>query len=87
MCRKILVVDDEREIGELVRVTWKRQNKLYWPLTVKRDFGAGKITGRIWLFWILCSPRSTEMEICRRIRMESNIPILMLSAKKSEKIR
>lgn len=82
---KILVVDDEREIGKLIRDYLIREGfevilafdgeeglnlyREHYPLLVVLDIMLPKIDG---------------MEICRIIRGESNIPILMLSAKKSD---
>lgn len=85
MREKILVVDDEKEIGELVRdyleaadyqviLAFDGQEALecwekYKPNMAILDIMLPKIDG---------------MEICKIIRKESSIPILMLSAKKSE---
>ncbi|NLJ66353.1 MAG: response regulator transcription factor [Clostridiales bacterium] len=85
MCRKILVVDDEREIGELVRDYLEAAE---YQVILAFDGHEGI---RCWknhrpdmAILDIMLPKIDGMEICRRIRMESNIPILMLSAKKSE---
>ena len=85
MCRKILVVDDEREIGELVRDYLEAAE---YQVILAFDGHEGI---RCWknhrpdmAILDIMLPKINGMEICRRIRMESNIPILMLSAKKSE---
>lgn len=82
---KILVVDDEKEIAELLRDYLKREGfevilafdgeqgledfRKYNPTLVVLDIMLPKIDG---------------MEICRVIRNESSIPIIMLSARKED---
>ena len=84
MCRKILVVDDE----ENRRAGWGFLEAAEYQVILAFDGHEGI---RCWKnhrpdMAILDTmlPKIDGMEICRRIRMESNIPILMLSAKKSE---
>jgi DNA-binding response OmpR family regulator len=82
---KVLVVEDEQEIRELIRDYLEvegfevamaddgeeglKQFKSYDPDIIVLDIMLPKIDG---------------MEICKTIRNKSNIPILMLSAKKSD---
>lgn len=81
----ILIVEDEKELGELVRDYLKvegynvilafdgeeaiRMFQQEDPLLVVLDIMLPKIDG---------------IEVCRRIRSNSNVPILLVSAKKSE---
>ena len=81
----ILIVEDEREIAELVRDYLKAEGyrvhlafdgveglnyfHQYRPTLAVLDVMLPKLDG---------------IELCRRIRSDSNIPILMMSAKKSE---
>lgn len=83
--KKILVVDDERELGKLIKDYLQKEGfevilaydgeqglnyyREYQPLLVILDIMLPKMDG---------------MEICRIIRTESSIPILMLSSKKSD---
>lgn len=81
----ILVVDDEREIGELIRdylaaegfsVVLAFDGQQGWEMY-------GKHQPHLAVLDIML-PKLDGMELCRRIRSESSIPILMLSAKKGE---
>jgi len=83
--KKILVVDDEIEICELIRDYLQKEGfdvilahngeqglnyyREYNPLLIILDVMLPKLDG---------------MEICRIVRAESSIPIVMLSAKKSD---
>ena len=85
MKEKILVVDDEREIGELVRDYLEAAD---YQVILAFDGHEGlecweKHRPDMAILDIML-PKMDGMEICRNIRRESNIPILMLSAKKSE---
>ena len=85
MCRKILVVDDEREIGELVRDYLEAaEYQVILAFDGQEGFWCWKNHRPDMAILDIMLPKIDGMEICRRIRMESNIPILMLSAKKSE---
>ncbi len=85
MKEKILVVDDEKEIGELVRDYLEMAG---YQVILAFD---GEEAMECWemhkpdmAILDIMLPKIDGMEICQRIRQESNIPILMLSAKKSE---
>lgn len=82
---KILVVDDEQELTELLKDYLEREQfevitcgegeeaialfKRYEPQLIVLDVMLPKLSG---------------IEVCRMIRAESSVPIIMLSAKKSE---
>ncbi|MFY9177633.1 MAG: response regulator transcription factor [Caldicoprobacterales bacterium] len=85
MKEKILVVDDEKEIAELVRdyleaagyqviLAFDGQEAIECWQKHKPDMAILDIM----------LPKINGMEVCRSIRRECNIPILMLSAKKSD---
>lgn len=85
MVKKILVVDDEKEIGELVRDYLENEG---YEVILAFDGKEGLIS---WekhrpnmAILDIMLPKISGIEICKKIREESNIPILMLSAKKSE---
>jgi two-component system response regulator VicR len=85
MKKKILVVDDEIEIGELIRDYLEVAG---YHVILAFD---GKQGLEFWdrhrpdmAILDIMLPNIDGMEICRRIREKSNIPILMLSAKKEE---
>ena len=82
---KILVVDDEREIAELIR-DYLEQEGFQAILAFDGEQGLAAYRQHKPLLAILdiMLPKVDGLEICRIIRSESAIPILMLSAKKSD---
>lgn len=85
MQEKILVVDDEKEIGELLRDYLEsagyRVILAFDGLEAYNLFTSHKPDMAILDVML---PKMNGFELCKKIREESNIPILMLSAKKSE---
>ena len=88
MKEKILVVDDEKEIAELVRdyleaagyqviLAFDGQEAIESWNEHKSDMAILDIM----------LPKIDGMEVCKSIREESDIPILMLSAKKVKRIK
>lgn len=82
---KILVVDDEREIAELIRDYLKASG---YDVHLAFDGLAGletfeKIDPDLAILDIMM-PEIDGLELCRKIRSTSNIPIIMLSAKKED---
>lgn len=81
----VLVVEDEREIAELVRDYLKREQ---FEVHLARDGEEGLRLFRqlqpTLIILDLMLPKLDGMEFCRIVRNESNVPILMMSAKKSE---
>ncbi|GGD08604.1 response regulator transcription factor [Pontibacillus salipaludis] len=82
---KILVVEDEKELGELVR------DYLYvegYTTILSHDGEEGLAQFHkekpILAVLDIMLPNMDGIEVCRRIRKESTIPILMMSAKKSD---
>lgn len=81
----ILIVEDEHEIGELVRDYLNAEGfRSILALDGKEglDFFIEKKPTLAVLDVML--PKMDGIELCRRIRSESNIPIVMMSARKSE---
>jgi len=82
---KILIVEDEKEIAELIRDYLVREG---YQVIISPDGAQGLQDFRqhapIMVILDIMLPGVDGMELCRMIRNESNIPILMLSAKKSE---
>jgi len=82
---KILVVDDEREIAELIRDYLKATG--YEVVTASNgEEGLDRFHSEKPDMAILdiMMPIMDGLELCRKIRSESNIPILMLTAKKED---
>ncbi|MEK8127993.1 response regulator transcription factor [Paenibacillus filicis] len=82
---RILVADDEREIRDLLKTYLERET--YLVDTAPDGEEALRLFGRQKYNLVildLMMPRTDGMEVCRRIRMTSNIPVLMLTAKDQE---
>jgi DNA-binding response OmpR family regulator len=86
MRKKILVIEDERDIADLIRLHLEDLNYL---VSVARDGNTGlrKSSAGSWDLIILDLrlPGIDGLEICRRLRQKSEyVPILMLTSKSSE---
>lgn len=83
--KKILVVDDEIEICELIRDYLQREG-YYVVLASDGEQGLSLYRQHNPMLIILdvMLPKLDGMEICRIVRSESSVPIIMLSAKKSD---
>jgi DNA-binding response OmpR family regulator len=86
MQKRILVIEDEQDIAELIRL---HLDDLGFFVTVTGDGHAGlrKATAGTWDLIILDLrlPGIDGLEICRRIRQDSSsVPVLMLTSKSSE---
>ncbi|MCI5596116.1 MAG: response regulator transcription factor [Lachnospiraceae bacterium] len=79
----ILVVDDDREIAELIEIYLANEGytiiKAYDGVECLSKLSENKEIKMIILDIMM--PNMDGLEVCRTIRAESNIPILMLSAK------
>lgn len=82
---KILVVDDERELAELIKDYLEEE---HYSVIISTDGREAVEMFRIHhpnlVILDIMLPGLDGMEVCRTIRSESNIPIIMLSAKKSD---
>lgn len=82
---KILVVDDDKEILNLIEFNLK--NEGYSILKACNGEEALKLVESTDIKLIILDimmPKVDGMEVCRRVRMTKNIPIIILSAKSSE---
>ena len=81
----ILIVEDEREIAELVRDYLEAEGfgsiLAYDGLDGLKQFNEHHPTVAVLDVML---PKMDGIELCRRIRAESNIPIIIMSAKKSD---
>lgn len=82
MAEKILIVDDEKEIADLVEVYLKNEN-----YTVFKCYSAqealdciGRETLDLAILDVML-PGMSGFELCRRIRQEYNYPVIMLTAR------
>ena len=82
---KVLVVDDEKEIAELIRDYLETEG-----FQVSLSFDGEQAMERFRSFGPqlvildIMMPKIDGMEVCRMMRAESSVPILMLSAKKGD---
>jgi DNA-binding response OmpR family regulator len=85
MNEKILVVEDEKEIADLIRDYLSASN---YKVVIANDGEKGlelfeSEKPQLAVLDIML-PKKDGFEVCRTIRSKSNIPILMLSAKKED---
>lgn len=82
---KILIVEDEKELAELVR-DYLHAEGYEAILSFDGEEGLALFHEEAPVMAVLdiMLPKMDGIEVCRRIREESNIPILMMSAKKSD---
>jgi DNA-binding response OmpR family regulator len=83
--KKILIIEDERTIAELER-DYLEINGFMVDIEGSGDTGLAKAkTGEYDLIILdVMLPNIDGFEICRQIRAEKNIPIIMVSAKKED---
>lgn len=81
----ILIVEDEREIAELVRDYLEAEGyRVHLAFDGVEGLNYFHEHGPTLAVLDVMLPKLDGIELCRRIRTDSNIPILMMSAKKSE---
>ncbi len=85
MQHKILVVDDDRKTVDLIALYLRRDH--YEVLTAYDGRAALEVARQrrphlVVLDWML--PKVDGMEVCRTLRQESDVPIIMLTARTTE---
>ena len=85
MAKKILLVDDEPEILEICRDYLKASN---YDVVTAKDGAQGLSSARRekpdLIVLDLMMPEMDGLDVCREIRRESNVPIIMLTARVEE---
>ena len=85
MCAKILIVDDEPNIVDILKANLERED--YMTITAS-DGAAGLemgISQKPDLILLDCMlPKMDGFDVCRKLRLQTNTPILMLTAKSEE---
>ncbi|MFZ5633602.1 MAG: response regulator transcription factor [Bacillota bacterium] len=82
---KILVVDDEAKIRELVKAYLQKEGFLVEEAGNGREaMGKVKAAGYDAIVLDLMMPGMDGLELCREIRKESDVPIIMLTARGEE---
>lgn len=85
MSEKILIVDDEHEIADLVEVYLQNENYTVYKFYSSADALACIETTELDLAILdIMLPDMNGFTICQKIRQEHNYPILMLTAKDDE---
>jgi two-component system KDP operon response regulator KdpE len=86
--RRILVVDDEPQITRVLRTTLSAQA---YDIRVANDGETALEIMRDWqpdlVITDLAMPHMDGMELCRRIRIKSEVPIIVLSVKDEERTK
>src|SRR6185295_6616382 len=82
---KILIVEDEKDLVKLLQYNLEQQN---YQVSTAFDGQAALATFRkekpdLILLDIMI-PKMDGLEVCRAVRQESKVPIIMLTAKKEE---
>nr|WP_106780782.1 response regulator transcription factor [Lysinibacillus timonensis] len=79
---RILIVDDDRQIAELIEVYLKNEG---YQTDIASDgeiaFGMLERTSFDLIILDIMMPNMDGLELCQKVRQESHIPILMVSAK------
>ncbi len=85
MQEKILVVDDEKEIAQLIRDYLRAEGyEVFMAFDGEEAVNCFREQKPQLAVLDIMLPKMDGTEVCRIIREESNIPILMISAKKSD---
>lgn len=85
MAAKILIVDDEHNIVDILKVNLERegyQTIAAYDGAQALDMGVNQKPDLILLDCML--PRIDGFDVCRKLRQQTNVPILMLTAKSEE---
>ncbi|MBQ2941781.1 MAG: response regulator transcription factor [Clostridia bacterium] len=83
--KKILVVDDERAIGDILKINLEREG---YAVAVAMDGEEGanmafSLNPDLVLLDVML-PKMDGFEVCKKIRRESEVPIVMLTARTEE---
>ena len=84
MSELIIVVDDEKEIAELIRdYLVSEAYRVEIASNAKEAFKLFNCLQPSLMILDIMMPGMSGMDLCKKIRMLSNIPLLMLSARQS----
>jgi two-component system KDP operon response regulator KdpE len=86
--QRILIVDDEPQIGRVMRTSLSTQG---FDVRVAADGEAGLDLFNDWrpnlVITDLSMPNVEGLELCRRIRLVSDVPLIVLSVKSEERVK
>ncbi len=85
MSKKILVVDDERPIVDILRINLQKENYIVFEAYDGEDavYKAQTIEPDLILLDVML-PKLDGFSVCRKIREFSSVPIIMLTAREEE---
>ncbi|MDO8672594.1 MAG: response regulator transcription factor, partial [Dehalococcoidia bacterium] len=85
MNKKVLIVEDDRKTAELIQIYLQKDG---YRVTIASDGKkALEMARRILpdlVILDLMLPQIDGMDVCRRLRAESNVPVIMLTARSTE---
>src|SRR2546421_7113874 len=85
MPKRILVVEDDATIRETLSFNIKKEGYLVWAAQDGVEALSSARTARPDLILLdLMLPEMSGLEVCRLLRQEGDVPIIMLTAKDSE---
>lgn len=85
MAEKILIVDDEREITDLVALYLENERfTVFKCYTAQEALGCIAVEGLDLAILDVMLPDMSGFELCKRIRQEFHYPVIMLTAKIAE---
>ncbi|HEX2173427.1 MAG TPA: response regulator transcription factor [Dehalococcoidia bacterium] len=83
--RRILVVDDDRKLVDLIRLYLERDGYRVVPaFDGEMALQLARQTKPALIVLDLMLPRLSGLEVCRRLRGDSDVPIIMLTARSTE---
>src|SRR3990172_4482594 len=81
---KVLIVDDEPNIRELAKMYLEREGFQVETVGTGKDALTAMSGNPDLVILDLMLPDTDGFEVCRRIRAQSNVPVLMLTARKDD---
>src|SRR6267143_6150008 len=85
---RVLIVDDEAQIGRVMRTSLSTHG---FDVRVAADGEAGLDLFSDWhpalVITDLSMPNMGGLELCRRLRLISNVPLIVLSVKSEERVK
>lgn len=84
----ILIVEDDIEIATIIKDHFKRENySVNWASSGKEGLEDFKQNSYDLIILDIMLPEMNGFDVCKNVRLLSNIPIIILSAKKMNLIK
>lgn len=85
MSQKILVVDDEKSILDIIAFNLKKENfEIVSAMDGEEGYEKFETESPDLILLDIMMPKMDGIEVCKKIREKSNVPIIMLTAKAEE---